>query len=251
MATNESLRADLERPATPAHAVAPRQIRDTLEAMRPEFARILGDAIGTDRFVRVALTEIRSNPSLAACSEASVLGALMTCAQLNLTPGRAQGEAWLVPFNGECQFILGYKGMLRLAWQSGRLVSFTAQAVRENDEFDFAFGLDPYLRHKPTIGHGQAYTWYAAARLTGGGSAFEVMFREDVERHRLRSRSRDNGPWKTDYDAMARKTVIRQLAKFLPMSAEFSTALAHDGGVRRDSSPDALYDASEFPEVEA
>lgn len=248
MATNESVKSAVA--TREDNAPATTDIRTSIEAMKPEFARVIGDTVGVERFTRIALTELRYNPDLMRCSPDSVLGSLMSAAQLNLEVGRSTGEAWLVPFANrktgefECTFIVGYKGLLKLAWQSGQVLSLTAQTVREQDDFDFTYGLDPFLRHKPArSGRGDSYAWYAAARIKGGGSAFEVLYREDVERIRERSRAKDGGPWRTDYDAMAKKTAIRQLAKYLPMSAEFNYAVANDDTVRTNTSAEQLESA--------
>jgi recombination protein RecT len=252
MATTDSVRKDLAtRQDQPAGGNGVEKIgadlRGQIVAMRPEFERVITDRAMVDRFLRVALTEIRQNPALMRCTPDSVLGALMTAAQLGLEPGNGLGQAYLVPYRNRqadetvCTFITGYKGLLKLAWQSEQVTSVVAQTVRENDEFDFAYGLEPHLTHKPArANRGDAYAWYAAARIVGGGSVFEVMFREDIERIRTRSRAKDSGPWQTDYDAMARKTVIRQLAKFLPMSTAFELAAANDEAVRTNTTVDQL-----------
>jgi recombination protein RecT len=240
MATNDSVRTAIaERDDSAGSAVATTDLRRAIEAMRPEFARVIGDSIGVERFTRIALTELRETPALMNCTPESVLGALMTAAQLGLEPGRVLGEAWLVPYlnrqTGEtiCTFIPGYKGLIKLAWNSGKVASLAAEAVREGDQFTYVNGLRPVLEHIPArSGRGKAYAWWAAAEIKGGGTASVVLYREDIERIRERSKAKDSGPWRTDYDAMAKKTAIRQLAKYLPLSPEFSTAVANDEVVR-------------------
>jgi recombination protein RecT len=206
-----------------------------IENLKPEMARTLPRHMDADRMARMALTLVRQTPKLADCTRDSFLGALMTCAALGLEPGPL-GHAWLVPYGRECTFIVGYKGLIELAWRSGRLQSITAETIRANDEFEFAAGLDPHLTHRwnLTADRGAPIGWYAAARLKDGGSAFVVMSRADVEAIRARSRARDKGPWVTDYEAMAKKTCIRQLARWLPLSVEFAQAIAQDEGVRTD-----------------
>ena len=152
------------------------------------------------------------------------------------------GEAYLTPFRNkkkniyEVQLIIGYQGMAKLFWQSPLAKSLDAQAVYENDEFDYEYGLEPRLRHKPSLGadRGDAIAYYAVATMTNGGAAFVVMSRSDIEKIRVRSRAKDDGPWKTDYDAMAKKTAVRQLFKLLPRSPELAQALAQDETVRTD-----------------
>lgn len=250
MATTDAVKTALaEREANDGQVVgaSSNDLRNAIESMRPEFHKVLGSQDMVQRFVRIAMTELRQNAKLMRCSPESVLGALMTSAQLGLEPGRVTGEAWLVPYEnrrtGEvvCQFIVGYKGLIKLAWQSERVLSIVAQTVREGDDFDFAYGLDPFLRHRPArSARGDAYAWYAAAKIVGGGTAFEVLYRDDVERIRERSKAKDDGPWRTDYDAMAKKTAIRQLAKYLPMSTAFDAAAANDETVRTSTKVEQL-----------
>jgi recombination protein RecT len=231
-------------------------VYEFIETMKGEIARALPRHLNADRMARIALTEVRRTPLLARCTQASFGGALMTCAQLGLEPG-VSGEAYLLPFRNtkkqiyEVQLIIGYQGMAKLFWQSPLARSLDAQAVYENDDFEYAYGLDPVLQHKPSLGpdRGQAIAYYAVARMSGGGSAFIVMSPSDIEKVRTRSRAKDDGPWKTDYDAMARKTCLRQLFKLLPRSPELSQAMAQDETVRTDMSVEALDIESEYPDA--
>jgi recombination protein RecT len=207
-----------------------------------------------ERLARIVLNEIVRTPRLGECTPASLGGAIMTCAQLGLEPGAATGEAYLLPFRNrrkvsgrwvehmEVTLIIGYQGMVKLYWQSQLARSLDAQAVYENDDFDYAYGLEPRLEHRPRLGgeRGRAVAYYAVATFSTGGSAFVVMGPEDIERIRARSKARDDGPWQTDYDAMAKKTCLRQLFKMLPKSTQLARALAQDEGVRTDESVDAI-----------
>ncbi|MCV2395958.1 recombinase RecT [Actinotalea sp. M2MS4P-6] len=214
---------------------APQTLAQMIEQMRPQIARALPKHMDPDRLARIALTVLRQTPQLARCNPQSFLGALMTSAQLGLEPGPL-GEAYLVPYGNNVTFIPGYRGLVKLAWQSGQLKSIAAHTVHEHDEFDYAYGLDPVLHHKPALnGRGEVIAVYAVAVLKDGGSAFIVMSREDVDAIRKRSRASGNGPWVTDWDAMARKTAVRQLVRWLPLSSELhnlATAAALDESVR-------------------
>lgn len=210
-------------------------LRALIERMKPELARALPKHMDPDRVARIAVTLVGGNPALAACTSESFLGALMTASQLGLEPGPL-GEAYLVPYGKKVTFIPGYKGLIKLAWQSNMLKSIDAHVVHGNDEFDYAYGLDPFLKHKPTRGERGGITdVYACATFLNGGSAFVVMSVDDVEQIRARSKAAKNGPWVTDWDAMAQKTAVKQLSKFLPMSTElraFAQAVALDGTAR-------------------
>ncbi len=219
----------------------PPTLRQLIERMRPEMARALPKHLDADRMARIALTVLSQTPKLAECTQDSFLGALMTCAQTGLEPGPL-GQAYLVPYGNKVTFIAGYRGLIDLAWRSGRLASIAAETVHENDDFTFEKGLRPDLKHTWKLGQdrGRAIGYYASAEMRDGGTVFVVMSRSEVEQIRKRSRSKDSGPWVTDYDAMAKKTCIRQLSKYLPMSIEMAQAIAQDGHVRTDPSADAL-----------
>jgi recombination protein RecT len=203
--------------STAAQAENP-TVAQLIERMKPELARVLPNHLDPDRLARIALTVFRQTPALTGCDPQSFLGALMTSAQLGLEPGPL-GEAYLVPFGRQVTFVVGYRGLIKLAWQSGQVRTISAHVVREGDEFSFSYGLNPDLHHRPALrDRGVAVAAYAAATLTNGGSAFEVMALDEVERVRGRSRSSKAGPWVTDWEEMARKTPLRRLAKWLPLS---------------------------------
>lgn len=208
-----------------------------IENMKPQIARALPKHMDPDRMARIALTVLRQTPALARCTPESFLGALMTASQLGLEPGPL-GEAYLVPYGTTATFIPGYRGLIKLAWQSGQLRNIDAHVVYDGDDFDYEYGLNPFLRHKPTRGEaGRASEVYAVATLLNGGSAFVVMSISQVEAIRKRSKSGNNGPWVSDWEAMAKKTAIKQLIRFLPLSVELqtlNTAVHLDGTARTD-----------------
>lgn len=212
-----------------------------IERMRPEIARALPKHMDADRVARIALTTLRRTPKLGQCSPESFLGALMTCSQLGVEPGGPTGEAYLVPFKGEVTFVLGYKGMAKLFWQSPMAKSLSAQVVYENDHFEYEFGLDQKLVHRPSLsGRGKPIAYYAVATTVSGGSAFVVLSTEDVEKHRKHSAFPNGGPWKDHYEAMAKKTCVRELFKLLPVSVELAQATAQDNTVRTETTPEAI-----------
>lgn len=205
-----------------------------IQQMRPEIARALPKHLNPDRMARIATTALRQTPALARTTPESFLGALLTASQLGLEPGPT-GEAYLVPYGNVCTFVPGYRGLIRLARNSGQLRDIWAEVVFANDEFEYSLGLHRDLIHKPAKGdRGNATYVYAAAELTDGGRPFVVMSVDEVEAIRSRSKAGRNGPWVTDWNAMAKKTVVKQLAKWLPLSAEVSAAMSLDGSVRTE-----------------
>lgn len=190
--------------------------------------------IGVERFHRIVLTEVRRNPRLLECEPYSLLGGIMLSAQLGLELGPL-GQAYLIPFrnrrrnNVEATFIIGYQGMIELARRSGQVASIQAFPVYQNDEFSWQLGLNPDIQHKPAEGDRGVLTHvYATVHYKDGGYNFEVLTKADVEKYRARSRSKNDGPWVTDYEAMALKTAIRRLFRWLPKSPEINQAMTAD-----------------------
>lgn len=207
----------------------PKTIFDVIQAGAKQFATALPKHINTDRFVRIAITTIRQNPKLAQCSQESLLGALMVSAQLGLEPGTL-GQCYLIPYGRECQFQIGYKGMIELLRRSGQLKDIYAYSVYENDDFEITYGLDRNLIHKPNLANkGNFLGCYCVAILKDDTRAFEYMTKEEIEAHAKKfSKTFGNGPWKTDFEAMAHKTVVKKMLKWLPLSVEFLENIEKD-----------------------
>ena len=206
-------------------------VGDLIEQLRPQIERALPNTMSADRFARIVLTTLRTSPNLAKCNPHSLMAACMLSAQLGLEPGPL-GHAYFVPFGKEVTFIIGYRGMLDLARRSGEIRSIEAREVCANDKFEYAFGLEPKLTHVPATGErGEPTHYYGIAKFADGSYYFEVLSKEDVDGYRKRSRASNGGPWVTDYSAMARKTVIRRMAPYLPLSPEAARAVASDEGV--------------------
>lgn len=212
-------------------------VKAFFESNKRAMASVLPKHVSVDRMLRIALGALRTTPALTNATVESLMSATMVCAQLGLEPNTVLGHAYLIPFNNkrekrtDVQIIIGYKGLIDLARRSGQIVSIAAHAVRERDDFVYAYGLDEKLHHIPAIGdRGEIIAFYAVAHLTGGGHAFEVMSRSDVDAIMRKTQSKGAyGPWKDHYEEMGRKTAIRRLSKYLPLSIEFSTAAALDG----------------------
>lgn len=205
-----------------------------LEQMKGEIARCLPKHLTPERMARIAMTELRKTPKLQECDPMSFIAAIMQASQLGLEPG-ILGSCYLIPFNNnstgkvECTFMPGYRGFLDLARRSGQIVSLVARAVYQNDEFSYEFGLKEDLTHKPAMNdRGDLVAVYAVAILKDGGHQFDVMSRKDVDLIKNQSKSKNNGPWVTHYEEMAKKTVLRKLFKWLPCSVEMQKAVSLD-----------------------
>lgn len=198
-------------------------IFNVIKAGEKQFAAALPKHIDSERFTRIAITTIRQNPKLAQCTQASLLGALMTSAQLGLEPG-VLGQCYLIPYGRECQFQISYKGMIELLRRSGQLKDIYAYSVYSNDEFEMVYGLKRDLKHKPKLDgdRGEMIGCYCVAILKDDTVAFEFMTKQEIETHGKKfSKTFENGPWKSDFEAMAHKTVVKKMLKWLPLSVEF------------------------------
>ena len=211
-------------------------IFDVIQAGAKQFATALPKHINTDRFVRIAITTIRQNPKLAQCSQESLLGALMVSAQLGLEPGTL-GQCYLIPFENkrtgtvECQFQIGYKGLIELLRRSGQLSDIYSYTVYENDDFNIEYGLSRTLTHKPNFDErGEIKGFYAVAILKDGTKAFEYMTKEEIVKHeeKYRKGSYKNDVWNKNFEEMAQKTVVKKLLKWLPVSVEFLDMINKD-----------------------
>lgn len=207
------------------------------DRVRTSLAEVATKHLTPERLTKVALLAASRNPQLYDCTPPSLLSCLMTAASLGLDPsGGSLGEAYLIPFRNnkagvtECQIIVGYRGLIALARRSGEIQSIEARVVYEDDSFELEYGLTPRLRHVPKFDGDKSdekirYV-YAIARLKDSDEPqVEVMTREQVEAIRGRSRAGRSGPWVTDYAEMSRKTVVRRLVKYLPLSAESVQAI--------------------------
>lgn len=214
-----------------AEAKKPKTIFDVIQAGKKQFEAALPQHINSDRFLRIALTSIRQNPKLAQCKQESLLAALMTSAQLGLEPG-VLGQCYLIPYGQECQFQISYKGMIELLRRSGQLKDIYAYSVYENDEFEMIYGLERNLKHKPKLeNRGELTGCYCVAILKDGARAFEFMTKAEIEAHAKRfskAYNASSSPWKTDFEAMAHKTVVKKMLKWLPVSVEFLENISKD-----------------------
>lgn len=213
------------------------EVRGALEKLKGQMAMALPKHLTPDRLVRVAMTAVQSTPKLLECDRTSFYAAIMTCAQLGLEPDGVLGQAYLVPFAGKVQFIPGYKGLLTLARNSGEIQSIQAHEVCRGDKFVYRYGLNEELEHVPAEGErGEVTHFYAYAKFKDGGYVFEVLTRAQVETIRDRSQGYQsakkwakngviNSPWVEHFVEMGRKTAIRRLAKYLPMSVQRAASI--------------------------
>lgn len=215
-------------------------LKGLIKAMEPEIKKALPSVITPERFTRMVFTALSSTPKLQQCTPQSFLGAMMQAAQLGLEPNTPIGQAYLIPYKNkgiqECQFQLGYKGLIDLAYRSGEIKDIQAHEVYENDAFEYEFGLEPKLKHIPaTHDRGEIIMYYAVFHMVNGGYGFEVMPKEDIINHAKKtSQSYDSSysPWAKYFDEMAKKTVIKKCLKYAPIKTDFVRALSSDETIK-------------------
>lgn len=218
--------------------------RKTMQAdiarMAGEFERALPGKIGVERMMRIVMTAILKTPRLAQCEPTSFMGALLQALQLGLEVNTPLGQAYLIPrarkdYNGkfshwECNFQLGYQGMLDLCYRYGKYKMITAEVVRDGDFFDYRLGTKQYLDHQPkyTKDAKPTHVW-ALYELENGGSRFVVWTWEEAMAHGEEFSDSFNrektwaSPWlsnETSQEEMAKKSVLKALLKYAPKSVE-------------------------------
>lgn len=215
-----------------------RSMIDTIQHNWKRIEKVASQHTNPDRLMALAISTINKNPKLGECSESSVMSCLMRCSTLGLEPSDVDGlgRAYILPFFSkktgmQATFILGYKGLIELARRSGEIKDISARAVYDGDFFEYEYGLDEKLRHIPGFGEktpDKLTFVYCVVHFKDGGHYFDVMTKAEVEAVRKRSKSPNNGPWVTDYEAMAKKTVIKRANPYLPLSVDAKTAIASD-----------------------
>ena len=228
----------------------PLTLRQQVQRMEHEFALAAPKGVEAQQIVRDVLTAISQNPDLLKCDPQSVLGGAMTMAQLGLRVG-VLGHGWLLPFwdyrskGFKAQLIIGYQGLAELGYRSQQIDKITARTVHEHDHFSVEYGLNEHLTHRPASGdRGKPVGYYATVRIKGSPDPmFYYMTQEEMEVYRDRyamAKKKDGtvvGPWKSEFEGMAKKTCFRQLSKFMPKGTDLAAALAADESVRLDIDP--------------
>lgn len=230
-------------------------------SMQDQIKKALPSVLTGERFSRMILTAMSSTTQLQQCTPKSFLGAMMQAAQLGVEPNTPLGQAYLIPYKNkgtlECSFQLGYKGLIDLAYRSGEVKDIQAHEVHENDVFEYELGLEPKLKHVPaTSNRGPVIMYYAVFHTKDGGYGFEVMSAEDIREHAKKySKAYSSGysPWTTNFDEMAKKTVLKKCLKYAPLKTEFVRAMSADETIKSDISAhmSEVHDETEYTDIEA
>lgn len=231
------------------------QVKDLIMLYKDQISAALPKHLTAERMIQISTSIISRSPELAECTIPSLMGAVIQASMLGFEPISALGQCHLIPFknskNGgqkEVQFLIGYKGLLQLARRSGEIQTAYAKAVYSKDQFTYEFGLEPKLVHVPTTStdKGDLTAVYAVIKYKSGGYDFEVMNKADIEKLRKRAQSQQSWDdkakcfkphaepkfiWATDYESMAKKTVLKQALKYAPLSTEYASQVVTDGAV--------------------
>jgi len=190
----------------------------------------LPEHLDVKRLSRLVLSSAMSNPKLLECSNQSLALAMMTCSEIGLEPnGR---DAHLVPFGKEIVVVPDYRGLIKLAYQSGMVLSCMARAVYEKDHLEFKYGTKSFLDYTPSNeeNRGELSHAWAMVELREGGSPFIVLNKAEVLSHKPRTAGRDS-PWNTYPAPMWAKTAFKVLSKFIPLTPHLTAAVKHDNEI--------------------
>ena len=230
-----------------------------IKSMESEIKKALPSVLTPERFTRMVLSAISSNSELGKCTPKSFLGAMMNAAQLGLEPNTPLGQAYILPYRNkgtlEAQFQIGYKGLIDLAYRSGEVEVIQSHIVYENDEFECEYGINTKLSHKPASeNRGNPIKVYALFKTKSGGYGFEVMSMDDVKRHAekySKAYGTSFSPWKSNFEEMAKKTVLKKVLKYAPLKSDFVKAVIQDETIKSTLSEDMYEVNNEVEYVEA
>lgn len=241
-----------ETNTAPAKQKSPRQhASDLLERMAPEIEKALPAHMSQERMTRIALSAVNANPKLLDSitqNPTSFLGALMQSAQLGLEPNTNLGHAYLIPYGQTVSLQLGYLGLLELAYRSGQYQKIMAMPVYKDDFFEYQYGTNEKLNHIPApIQTGDPVGYYAYYNLTNGGQHFVYWSMEKVKLHKQHF-SKAGNIWQKNFDAMALKTVIKDVLKYAPKSIEMSEAVVSDNNDFELNDKGTIIDVTNYDE---
>jgi recombination protein RecT len=210
---------------------------------RGQIEGVLARQIDPKRFSRMIIAQINKTPKLLECTPMSVVNSALQAASLGLEI--RTNQAYLVPFKNkwgktDCNLLIDYRGKIDLAKRSGFIEDMEARLVYAADEFECSFGAEPKFIHKPRLAQrhstgvwdrvsheerGEVVLGYAIAWIKGARSPhIEPMTFAEIEGIRAKSRSKNDGPWVTDWEQMARKTLIHRICNYIPQSPELATS---------------------------
>lgn len=223
-------------------------------AMKEQIKAAMPSIMTADRMVRLAMTAIRSG-KLSECDPDTVLASFIIAAQLGLEPNTPLQECYLIPYGGSCTFQIGYKGLLELAYRSGKYKRIIADQIYETDDYEVISGLYPTMSHKKKFPEvGSPHIYYAAYELMDGGTHFVAWGKCRVEKHRDQYAQANSPAWKKSFDSMAKKTVLIDVLRYAPKSIELQKVFANDNAIAKvnyELTPEEIKAGAELITVES
>jgi recombination protein RecT len=241
--------------ASNGNAAGPASLRAflTQPAMVREVTNAMPKHLNPDRMLRIVLTALSTTPNLARCTQQSFMGCVLQASQLGLEVNTPLGHAYLIPRENrkrevmECTLLIGYQGMIELALRSGKVTGIKAKCVRAGDHFDYEDGLHPRLSHRESSlpdRELQAITHaWAVAHIRDGEPIFVVLSRAQIDARMQRSSSGKSGPWVSDFEAMAAKSAVRALFRWIPKSPDMALVEHMEETADRGSLQAVAFDA--------
>lgn len=214
--------------------------------------------IGVEEFYVTCVNAVKKNPKLLQCDPKSLFGAILLSAEVGLRPNTPEQHAFILPYKGEAKFQIGYKGLVEMMYRNPRVQSIYAEAVFEKDEFDYGFGLNPFLNHKPFRGgdRGILQCVYAVCKLKDADPIFTVVEKSELDKLRNFSQASNSkySPYNNGADIhhyMEIKSAIKKLSKLIPKASviEISKAIEYDSKFEGGAS--VKVDLLETPELTA
>tara|TARA_R110000803_G_scaffold210718_1_gene283362 strand:- start:803 stop:1846 length:1044 start_codon:yes stop_codon:yes gene_type:complete len=219
------------------------ETKEFLESKREQIFVGAMHGVNQDKCLSLICRAVYNNPELMNCNKPSLLIAAQESIQHDLMIDGVLGHAYLVPYKGEAKLVVGYKGMIELAYRSERVAVIDAKLVYEGDVFDYRFGSDEYLNHSPQNMTDVVTHAWALCKTTKGGCRFIVMTADEIDKHKVKYsknwRSKKSA-WQTSPDAMKIKTVVRALYKLLPVSAEHKALVEREEYIERGVLPESV-----------
>jgi recombination protein RecT len=206
-----------------------------LKNYQKSIAQLLQDkyGIGAEEFYVTCVNAVKKNPKLLQCDPHSLFGAILLSAEVGLRPNTPDQHAFIIPYKGQAKFQIGYKGLIEMMYRNPRVKSISAEAVFEKDDFDYGYGLEPYLKHKPFRGseRGKLVATYAVCKLKDADPVFTVVEGHQLEELKQFSQSKDSNysPYNSGADVhhfMEIKASIKKLSKLIPKQNNFEISKA-------------------------
>jgi recombination protein RecT len=199
--------------------------------------------ITPEDFIETCIRAVKENPKLLQCDPKSLFGAVLLSAEVGLKPNTSLQHSFIIPYKGQAKFQIGYKGLIEIMYRNPRVKQITARAVFENDEFDYGYGLKPFLNHKPARKDKGRLECVYATCLVDNEPIFVVVEKAELDAIRQISQTIDSkfSPYNNGTDVhnwMEIKAGVKALSKLIPTSnnVEMAKAVEYDskfeGGAR-------------------